>query len=133
MASIKFGNNCRLPLRLARFAMCLLCGYLALPVTSAAPVLRKHELELARNYGLAACIITRYPGTALATEADEWAIGLVENGSLPIEAYPALAALAKNAPKPARTKNGAILHLQSCLDFANSAAYAKEVRKWLRH
>lgn len=132
MASMTFGSGCLPLLAFARLGICLLGSLAVLPGATAGPMQINQELELARNYGLAACIIARYPGTALATEADEWAIGLVENGNLPGEAYPALAALVKNAPTPGRTKNGAILHLQSCLDFAKSAAYAKEVRKWLR-
>ena len=59
------------------------------PATIAAPNQIQHEMVLARNYGLAACIIARYPGTPLAHEVDEWAIGLVEDGNLPGEAYPA--------------------------------------------
>lgn len=111
--------------------ICLLTT-VAMPSTAIAEsVQAKRELALARNYGLAACIIARYPGSALATEADEWAIGLVENGNLPGEAYPALATFVKTAPAPMRTKNGVVLHLQSCLDFANSQTFAKEARKWI--
>ena len=100
---------------------------------AAAPKQIQHELVLARNYGLAACIIARYPGTALAHEADEWAIGLVEDGNLPGEAYPALAEFVKKAPNPKRTKNGVILHLQSCVDFVNSDMFAQQVKKWIKH
>jgi hypothetical protein len=91
------------------------------------------EVLQARNYVLAACIMDRYAGTPLSTEADAWASGLVENGSLPADAYPALALLAKSAPKPGITQNGITMRMQSCIDFINSRSLLKRVKRALRH
>jgi hypothetical protein len=91
------------------------------------------EVLQARNYVLAACIMDRYAGMPLSTEADAWASGLVENGSLPADAYPALALLAKSAPKPGITQNGIKMRMQSCIDFINSRSFLKRVKRALRH
>ncbi len=110
-------------------AITLLFGMLLSPFCAAQKLSQK-ELELARNYVLAACIMDHYPGTPLANEADAWAAGLVEDGSLPIEAYPALARLAKSAPQAKTTQKGVILRLQSCVDFVNNKGLSKRIENW---
>lgn len=89
------------------------------------------EIAQARNYVLAACILDRYTGTPIATEADAWAAGLVESGSLSAEAYPALAQLAKSAPAPGITQNGVTMRLQSCVEFINSKEFAIRLKNSL--
>lgn len=89
------------------------------------------EMLQARNYVLAACIMDRYAGTPIATEADAWAGGLVENGNLSAAAYPALAQLAKSAPPPGITQNGMQMRLQSCIDFINSKEFATRLKNTL--
>ena len=91
------------------------------------------EIQQARNYVLAACIMDRYAGTPLSTEADAWASGIVENGSLPAEVYPALALLAKSAPSPGITQNGTPMRLQSCIDFINARNFPTLIKRALRH
>jgi len=91
------------------------------------------EMLQASNYVLAACIMDRYAGTPLSTEADAWASGLVENGSLSAGVYPALALLAKSAPNPGITQNGITMRMQSCIDFVNSRNFFKRVKRVLRH
>ncbi len=91
------------------------------------------EIAQARNYVLAACIMDRYAGTPISTEADAWAAGLVENGNLSAEAYPALALLAKSAPNPGITQNGIEMRLQSCIDFINSRDFSTRLKSTLRH
>jgi len=89
------------------------------------------ELALARNYVLAACVMARYAGSPLADEADAWATGLVERGSLPGIAYPALAELARSAPEPARTRDGTPMRLQSCMDFVHARDFGLRVQRAL--
>jgi hypothetical protein len=98
----------------------------------AAEQLTTSETAQARNYVLAACIMDRYAGMPLASEANAWAGGIVENGSLSAEAYPALAQLAKSAPAPGITQNGMTMRLQSCVDFINSTEFAIQLKSSLR-
>jgi hypothetical protein len=91
------------------------------------------EIMQARNYVLAACIMDRYAGTPLSNEADAWASSLIENGSLPANAYSALALLAKSAPIPGITQNGITMRLQSCIDFINSRNFSTRIKSALRH
>jgi hypothetical protein len=90
------------------------------------------DLAQARNYVLAACVMARYAGSPLAEEADAWAGGLVERGSLPGAAYPALAELARSAPEPALTRDGTPMRLQSCVDFVQAPGFASKVQRVLQ-
>lgn len=90
------------------------------------------ELAQARNYVMAACVMARYAGSPLAEEADAWAAGLVERGSLPGAAYPALAELARSAPEPARTRDGTPMRLQSCMDFVQARDFGSKVQRVLQ-
>jgi hypothetical protein len=89
------------------------------------------DLAQARNYVMAACVMARYAGSPLAEEADAWAAGLVERGSLPGAAYPALAELARSAPEPARTRDGTPMRLQSCMDFVQARDFGQRVQRAL--
>lgn len=90
------------------------------------------ELAQARNYVMAACVMVRYAGSPLAEEADAWAAGLVERGSLPGAAYPALAELARSAPEPSRSRDGTPMRLQSCMDFVHSPGFGPQVQRVLQ-
>lgn len=94
----------------------------------AAPKVSEKELTLAKHYVLAGCIFDRYPGTPLANEADAWAAALVEDGSLPAEAYLALTKLAKSAPVPKATQNGVVMRLENCVDFVESSAVVVKIK-----
>jgi hypothetical protein len=100
---------------------------------SAAPKLRSRDLALARDYVFAACVIERYPNTPLATEADAWATGLVEQGGLAPDAYSALARFAHTAPESSITRNGMVMRLQSCIDFINAQGFSVHLQSVLRH
>lgn len=91
------------------------------------------ELLLAKRYVLAACINDRYPGTALANEADAWASALIEDGNLPGEAYLALTKLAKSAPPPMATQNGTPMRLEGCLDFVERKDVIDKIKRRIRH
>ncbi len=118
---------------IARFMLLQTAAILFLSTTAiAAEKPTSSEMAQARNYVLAACIMDRYAGTPIATEADAWAGGLVENGSLSAESYTALAQLAKSAPAPGVTQNGMQMRLQSCIDFINSNELAMRLKKTLR-
>lgn len=62
------------------------------------------DMAQARNYVLAACIIDRYSGTPIATEADAWASGLVENGACQRRLIPHWHNLLNLPPLPAPLK-----------------------------
>ena len=91
-----------------------------------------YDLALARDYVFAACVIDRYAGTPLAAEAEAWAGGIVEHGNLPADAYPALARLARAAPAPGVTHDGAAMRLQSCFDFIHGNGFSDRLRDVLR-
>ncbi|MEQ1621108.1 MAG: hypothetical protein ABL919_06850 [Methylococcales bacterium] len=118
---------------IARFMLLPTAAILFLSTTAiAAEKPTSSEMAQARNYVLAACIMERYAGTPIATEADAWAGGLVENGSLSAESYTALAQLAKSAPAPGITQNGIPMRLQSCVEFINSREFAMRLKSTLR-
>ena len=100
--------------------------------TSAATPLSQKEMQLAKDYVLAACIGAQYVGTALDNETDAWAALLVEAGSLPIDAYPKLEKLAKSAPAAIISQRGVVLHLKRCVDFVSAADIGKKINKALR-
>lgn len=89
------------------------------------------EFNLARDYVLAACLIERYRGEPLDAEAQMWASGLVEAGSLSIDAYSALAKLAKKAPPPSIEPNGVKVYIKGCMDFIHAPAFQLQLNKTL--
>ena len=99
---------------------------------AAAAPLRPAELAQARDYVLAACVIARYAGTPLAAEAEAWAGGLVENGTLPGAAYVALNDLVKTVPEPDRAQDGTPMRLQGCLAFVQARGFAVRVQRALK-
>lgn len=103
----------------------------AATVAAAAP-LRAGELAQARDYVLAACVMARYAGTPLAAEAETWAGGLVEQGTLPGAAYPALNDLVKAMPEPPHAKDGTPMRLQSCLALVGARDFPARVQRALR-
>lgn len=91
------------------------------------------QQNLARDYVLASCIIHAYPNTPLATEADIWAAGIVEQGGgLRYDDYPALAALVKQAPAPLSSQQGVTMRMQNCVEFVRSAHFTSLLRKTLK-
>ncbi len=110
-------------------AVALLTSSQAMQATAATS---RADLALARDYVLAACVMQRYADTPLAAEADAWAGGLVEQGHLPAEAYPALAQLARSAPAPGKTQGGVAMRLQSCVDFVHGPAFAAQLQRALK-
>ncbi len=91
------------------------------------------DLALARDYVLAACLIQKYPGTALAEEAEVWAEGLVEHGNIDAGIYPDLAEIARNdAPQPLVSRSGKTMLLQSCIQLYNSADLRDKISRLLK-
>lgn len=117
-------------MKLIRWPLALLLA--AGAAMSASGPMPAAELAQARNYVLAACVMARYAGSPLADEADAWAAGLVERGSLPGTAYPALAELARSAPEPALTRDGTPMRLQSCMDFVHAREFGSRVQRVLQ-
>ena len=116
-----------IPNRCKHFGLiCILLAHTA----SAAPLPQK-ELQIAKDYVLAACIGSQYVGTALDNETDAWAAMLVDAGSLPGDAYPKLEKLAKSAPPPLVSQWGVVLRLKRCVDFINSPETSTKISKAL--
>lgn len=115
----------------AAFASMLM--FVVPPKTYAAESIPARDLALAHDYVFAACVIDRYPGTQLASEAEAWAGGLVERGHIAAEAYPALMQWAHTAPEPGTTRNGLAMRLQSCLDFVNARGFDDRLKSLLRN
>lgn len=91
------------------------------------------QQNLARDYVLASCIIHAYPNTPLASEAEVWATGIVEQGGgLRYDDYPALAALVKQAPAPLSSQQGLTMRMQNCVEFVRSAHFTSLLRKTLK-
>lgn len=97
-----------------------------------ASALRPAELAQARDYVLAACPMARYPGTPLAAEAETWAGGVVEHGSLPGTAYAALNDLVKAVPEAPHAKDGTPMRLQSCFAFVQARDFPSRVQRALK-
>lgn len=91
----------------------------------------KRELALARDYVLAACLIERYRATPLEAEAQTWAAGLIESGTLAIGAYAALAKLVKRAAAPSLEPNGVKLNIAACMDLIHAPGFDAILRKTL--
>lgn len=105
---------------------------LAFPAsTPAKPVKSDRELELARDYVFAACLIERYRGEPLEKEAQTWASGLVEAGHLPPAAYPALMQLAKRAPSASLEPNGVTIRIAGCQELIHAPGFNSLLRKSL--
>lgn len=85
----------------------------------------------ARDFVLARCLIDRYAGTPLGQEAEAWAGGIVERGSLPVAAYARLSALVAKAPAPGTTPSGAVMRLANCVDFHNDPHLQRRIRQIL--
>ena len=106
--------------------------FLALPATAfAQPDTTHRELELARDYVFAACLIDRYRGKPLEKEAQTWAGGLVEAGKLPPTAYPVLMRLAKRAPAASLEPNGVTIRIAGCLELIHDPGFDSLLKKSL--
>lgn len=99
------------------------CGAKSPPDDSSA------SLRLASDYVLAACLIQKYAGSALAEEAEIWAQGLVEQGNLPADAYPKLAGLVSLAPEVGQSSTGKMMLMRSCVDLYNSPDAKAQIRQ----
>ncbi len=105
---------------------------LAFPATTPAkPAKDDRELELARDYVFAACLIARYRGEPLEKEAQTWASGLIEAGHLPPAAYPALIQLAKRAPAASLEPNGVTIRIAGCHELIHEPGFKSLLKKSL--
>lgn len=112
----------------ARNLVFAISGVLITTAANTAP-LSQRDLQLAKDYVLAACIGAQYVGTALDNETDAWAAMLVDAGSLPIGAYNKLDKLAKSAPPALISQRGVVLHLKRCVDFVNAPDMPAKIQK----
>jgi hypothetical protein len=102
-----------------------------LQIANAASSSASRELALARDYVLAACLVERYKANPLEAEAQTWAGGLIESGNLPVEAYSALAQLAKRAATPSLEHNGVKLNIKACVDLIHGKGFDLQLKKTL--
>ncbi len=103
----------------------------SLQTAEAASSSSTRELALARDYVLAACLVERYKAKPLEAEAQTWAGGLIESGNLPVEAYSALAQLAKQAAAPSLEPNGVKLNIKACVDLIHGQGFELQLKKTL--
>jgi hypothetical protein len=89
------------------------------------------EAAIAKDYVLAACLIQNYPNSPIAEEAELWAEGLVQRGSIPAQTYSKLAELAKNAREPQTSRTGKRMLLQSCIELYNDPKLAARILRLL--
>ncbi|MDB4987363.1 MAG: type secretion system-associated immunity protein, partial [Myxococcaceae bacterium] len=100
----------------------------ASPVRNAKPA----EIEQAREYVLAACLADKYPESPLAAEAEVWAGGLVERGTLKGQVYPELAQLARTlAPAVQASQSGVPMLMKSCVALYNSPVLRRTIVRLL--
>ena len=95
------------------------------------PAKANRELELARDYVFAACMIERYRGEPLEREAQTWAGGLIEAGHLPPDAYPVLMRLAKRAPAASLEPNGVTIRIAGCYELIHGLGFDSLLKKSL--
>lgn len=107
-------------------------GLFSAPAISAKQPSSKDVAE-ARSYVLAVCIVNQYKGEPLALEADAWAAGLVENGHFAAATYVALSDLARTAPPAGVSREGIVMRLQTCIEFANSRQLGIQLNRALQH
>lgn len=115
----------------ARMALLAAAAVMAAPLSFAGAAPDKGEFKLARDYVLAACLIERYRGKEIEAEAQTWAGAMIEAGKLPVEAYAALAQLAKKAGPGSLEPNGVKLDLKPCFDWVHNPAFEGELKKTL--
>jgi hypothetical protein len=88
-------------------------------------------MSQAREYAFASCIFEKYKGNSLSSEADAWASGIIENGSLDINLYPEISKLTKKSPSAGTTQLGATMKLQGCFNYVNSPDFEKRLKQVL--
>jgi hypothetical protein len=88
-------------------------------------------MSQAREYAFASCIFEKYKDNSLSSEADACASGIIENGSLRIEAYKQLSDLSKSTPEVGTTQLGVAMKLQACFKFINSLDFERNARQIL--
>jgi hypothetical protein len=99
-------------------AMCLLLsGSMLSPFAIASVSQKQSKVNQAKEYAFASCIFEKYKGDSLSSEADAWASGIVENGSLDIQAYTEISELSKKSPSTGTTRLGVAMRLQSCFNY----------------
>jgi hypothetical protein len=125
---------------LTRYFVCTI-PYVVLSISivmstaDAAPRSKKLSTEaaLARNYVFASCLIDKYSGSPLASEAEVWAGGLVEHGNIAADLYSELAQLAQTlAPTPQVSKNGTPMLMESCMALYNNPTLHEKIDRILK-
>ena len=90
------------------------------------------DLHYAQQYIMASCVIKRYHGQPISSEASGWAGGVLENSSFSIEQYQLLARIGENTEATDINKNGQIVNIQTCFNLAASTKTKNEVFRILR-
>jgi hypothetical protein len=101
------------------------------------PAVSNAQIDFAKEYVFAACLVQAYRDTPLAQEANIWAAGVVESSNLPSAVLKPLSELAKKAPPAMSSKpdevsqKGIPMLLQNCYMWHNSMTVKKAVRSLL--
>jgi hypothetical protein len=122
---------------------CLLVCYLATMgfqagAKSPAPSVSNVQINYAKQYVFAACILEAYRNTPLGNEAEIWAGGIVSFSDLPVSVFKPLSELAKKAPPPKSGKPDEVsqkstpMLMENCFNWHNSTSVNTAIQKLLR-
>ena len=92
-----------------------------------------NDATLLRNYAAAQCVALAYDDPAVKADAGDTAGAYLEFGSLGVDAYEAVTALAKVfLGRTYASKSGGKLQLMKCIDLSNSPELAALVARHTR-
>ena len=110
---------------------CLLAALLTLPVAAQGTKATVYSPpEQLRNYALSVCLANAFPNSLESKDASAAASGYLELGSGPIDAYPAIVALAKQFLSRSYTGQADVqFQTMKCIDLQ----YSPELTRLIRH
>ena len=100
-------------------------------VGDAKPTLTPRELDLARNYVFASCVIAQGAADGTTSDAKVWAGSIVDEGHLSAASYIALNALAKRLAASDSHAEVVATNLQRCFESVTSPGFEEDLRKEL--
>jgi len=102
------------------------------------PRISNTQINYAKQYVFAACVLEAYRNTPLGNEAEIWAGAIVSSSDLPLTVFKPLSELAKKAPPPKSSKPDEVTHkstpmlMENCFNWHHSNAVNTAVQKLLR-
>jgi hypothetical protein len=102
------------------------------------PRVSNAQVNYAKQYVFAACVLEAYRNTPLESEAEIWAGGIVSSSDLPLAVFKPLSELAKKAPPPKSSKPDEVnrkstpMLMENCFNWHHSNTVSTAVQKLLR-